>query len=434
MKRYKRLCAGLGSALVFGAGAVRAQQAPPAPQQQQGFEATGQFPANYTPEEAAAVAVVKRWIDTTNTKDLAAHMALIDDNVIHRGDPAEALGHGARGYCAAYGFVRSNAWVRLDEMYVIGGPSDTLVLLKRTDINNPAGMEGNLGGYPVEVAVLARVRNGKITEWYDAPTIKIGPLVTSGANSRPPGGMRVPEACMKYPEPQAGQVQREGPAVLAPASPQVHPAAPAPSFGMLGYGVTKVESRFSPEEAAAAQTIRAWFAAWQAGNPLLLGAFADQKVDFRTTPASELVKGRDNLLRAVCGSIGGPLNLTDIYVIGSYWNTLAIARWNKVDAAGNRTRMASFFRVQNGLVTEWMGTQLAGTAPAAAANQNSPACQAVNTTLAAFAPAPAAAPAGAQPPRLVSQTVRSFRASHVVNSTIVEVSVCSGSLRLQCCC
>ena len=392
MNSFKLFRAGLGLMVVLGTGAPLAQQAPPpAPpnQQQQGFEGTGQLPANYTPEEVAAVAVVKKWIDTTNTKDLGAHMALIDDKVIHRGDPAEALGHGARGYCAAYGFVRSNAWVRLDEMYVIGGPSDTLVLLKRTDINNPAGREGSLGGYAVEVADLLRIKNGKITEWYDAPTIKIGPLVTSGgANTRPPGGMRVPAVCMKYPEPQEGQVQRELPELLAPASPQVHPVTPEPAFGMLGYGVTKLEDRFNAQEKAAAQTIRAWFAAWQAGNPLLLGAFADQKVDFRTTPASELVKGRDNLLRAVCGSIGGPLNLTDIYVIGADWNTLAIARWNKVDAAGNRTRMASFFRVQNGLVTEWMNTQLEGAAPAAAANPNAQACQTVNTTLAAFAPAP----------------------------------------------
>ena len=111
MKRNKLLrCAGLGLAFVFGAGGALAQT--PAPQQQQGFEATGQLPASYTPEEAAAVVVVKKWIDTTNTKDLAGHMALIDDNVIHRGDPAEALAHGARGYCAAYGFVRSNALVK----------------------------------------------------------------------------------------------------------------------------------------------------------------------------------------------------------------------------------------------------------------------------------------------------------------------------------
>ena len=54
--------------------------------------------------------------------------------------------------------------------------------------------------------------------------------------------------------------------------------------------------------------------------------------------------------------------------------------------------MGSFFRVQNGLITEWMDTQIEGAAPAAAANQNSAACQTVNTTLAAFAPAPAARP------------------------------------------
>jgi hypothetical protein len=327
-------------------------------------------------------------------------MALIDENVVYRGDPAAALGHGARGYCAAYGFVRSNAFVRLAELYVVGGPSGTLVLLRRTDINNPAGLEGTLGGSPIEVADLVRIKNGKITEWYDAPIFKIGGLVNSGANSRPPGGMRVPAVCMKYPAPQPGQVQGEGSPVLNPASPAVHPVTPAPGFGMLGYGVTKVQSRFNPEEVAAAQTIRAWFAAWQAGNPLLLGAFVDQKVDFRATPASELVKGRDALLRTTCSTIGGPLNLTGIYVVGAYFDTLAIARWNKVDAAGNVTKMGSFFRVQNGLITEWMDSAIDGTP--AAANPNSVACQTVNTTLAAFAPAvpaPAAVPAGAQQPR-----------------------------------
>ena len=298
----RRSWIGVGLRCRRGSG-CRRRLTPPPPPQQQGFEATGQLPANYTPEEAAAVAVVKKWIDTTNTKDLAAHMALIDDKIIHRGDPAEALGHGARGYCAAYGFVRSNAWVRLDELYVIGGPSDTLVLLKRTDINNPAGREGSLGGYPVEVADLLRIKNGKITEWYDAPTIKIGPLVTSGANSRPPGGMRVPAVCMKYPEPQAGQVQRELPELLAPASPQVHPVAPAPGFGMLGYGVTKLEDRFNAQEKSAAQTIRAWFAAWQAGNPLLLAAFVDQKVDFRTTSGE---RAREGPRRVCSGRSAGP--------------------------------------------------------------------------------------------------------------------------------
>ena len=400
MKRKNLLCcAGLGLALALSAGAALplAQAPPPTPPpipQQQGFEATGQLPANYTPEEAAAVAVIRRWIDTTNTKDLATHMTMIDDNVIHRGDPVEALGRGARGYCSAYGFIRSNAWVRLDELYVVGGPLETLALLKRTDINNPAGLEGSLGGYPVEVAVLARVRNGKIIEWYDAPIARVG--FNGVGNSRPPGGMRVPDVCQKYPVEQAGQ------APVPPRGggpPQVHPAAPDPGFAMLGYGVAKLESRFNPAEAAAAQAVRGWFAAWQAGNPLLLGAFVDQTMDFRPTPTSELVKGRDALLRSVCGTMGGQLNLTGLYVIGDYFQTMVIARWDKIDAAGARTRMGSFFRVRNGLIVEWMDTPLAGAASAVTANPNSAACQMVNTTLAALPPGPTAAQAGAQPPR-----------------------------------
>lgn len=409
MKRKRLLwCAGLGLTLAFGAGSAPAQA--PAiralPAQQQGFEATSQNPANYTPEEAAAVAVVKKWIDTTNTKDLAAHMALVDDNVVFRGDSSAPLKQGALGYCTYFTFIRSNTWVRLDELYVVGGPSGTLVLLLRTDTNGAPS--GNDGGSPVEVADLLRIKDGKIIEWYDAPIVRIGPRVTPPPNPLPPGapGGATPEVCRRFPG-QATPPTPGAPALAQPPSPQPQPVAPLLSAGMLSYGVTKPESRFNMEEESAAQTIRAWFAAWQAGNPLLLGAFVDQRVIFRASPAAgSLVAGRDALLKAACGTIGGPLNLTGIYVIGAYFDTLAIARWNKVDAAGNRTRMGSFFRVQNGLIVEWMDTQLEGTP--IAANPNSAACQTVNTTLAAFAPgpttgppaaAPAAAPAGAQPPR-----------------------------------
>ncbi len=115
-------------------------------------------------------------------------------------------------------------------------------------------------------------------------------------------------------------------------------------------------------------------------------------------PTSELVKGRDALLRSVCGSIGGPLDVSGIYVIGGYFNTLVVARWDKIDTAGTRTRMGSFFRVQNGLITEWMDAPLEGAAPAQG-NPNAPACQTVNKTLAGFAPGPSATPAGTQPPQ-----------------------------------
>jgi ketosteroid isomerase-like protein len=178
------LVAGGALMLVVGAAAIvpaQGQAPAPAPGQpqgpargrgpgiqlpRQGFEATGQNPANYTPEEAAAVEVVKKWVETSTNHDLAAHMALIDDNIVFRPDPTSALRRGARAYCGAYGFVRSATSVlKIDELFVVGGPSETLAIIKRTDINSPAdtGREGALNGYQVSLVVFARVKNGKIT-------------------------------------------------------------------------------------------------------------------------------------------------------------------------------------------------------------------------------------------------------------------------------
>jgi hypothetical protein len=175
----------------------------------QGFEPTGQDPANYTPQEAAAIAVAQKWVETSNSHDVPAHMALIDENVVYRPDPTSALLHGARGYCSAFGFIRNpNTILKIDEMYVVGGASDALVLMKRTDINNPVGngRSGGLAGYPVPLAVLVRVKNGKVTEWYDAPVNKVSgaAMRTAGAQQAPPAQPAqprpIPEVCMKYPE------------------------------------------------------------------------------------------------------------------------------------------------------------------------------------------------------------------------------------------
>ena len=229
MKHRKPLLGAIGLALIMIAVDSMAQgiRLP-----SQGFEATGQLPANYTKEEAAAVEVIKKWIETTNSKDLDAHMALIDPNIVFRGDPTGNLGHGPQAYCAAFGFVRGISFVRTDQLFVIGGPNDVLALLKRTDINSPAGSsEGALGGFDVAVGNLVRVKNGKITEWYDAPINRVsiaalpqgalggrgGP--PPGAGAAPPGAgaapagagaaapraggapqaRPIPESCKKYP-------------------------------------------------------------------------------------------------------------------------------------------------------------------------------------------------------------------------------------------
>jgi hypothetical protein len=271
------------------------------------------------------------------------------------------------------------------------------VIIKRTDINSPAngGREGGLNGYQVSLVVLARVRNGKITEWYDAPLNKVSGAAVRGAGAlppalaqpaqpappgqpaQPPQAPNVPAVCMPYPEGNSGTSASAAPAP-APALPQV------PT-----YGTSKPEFWFNPFETSAAQAVRGWFAASKAGDPLLLGAFVDRNVIFRPNSAAELGRGRDDLLKLVCGSIGGRLNLAGLFVIGGDFDAGVITRWDKVDAGGRRTRMGSFFRVQNGLIVEWMDTTLDPVGPAAAANQNSEACQAVNAALAPPAAAPA---------------------------------------------
>jgi hypothetical protein len=101
---------------------------------------------------------------------------------------------------------------------------------------------------------------------------------------------------------------------LAPA-----PAQPRPVGRVLTYGTSKPERYWNVEETQAAQAVRAWFAARQAGDPLLLGAFVDPNVVFRADEGAtaKLVKGRAALLRAVCGTFGGQQRLTELYPIGS---------------------------------------------------------------------------------------------------------------------
>jgi hypothetical protein len=357
-----------------------------------------QDPAKYTAPQKAAADLVVRWLDITNTKNLDAQMAITDDEIVYRGDPAETLGHGARGFCTAYNFTLDVSWERLDELYVVAGPSEGLVLIKRTDMNFAAGAGmGGLGGNPVAVATLVRVRNGKLIEWYDAPINRVGAFGANGDNTRPIS-IGVLPFCAKYP---TSPYQRTGTSTTQAfrlPGPTAQPPGPKLAIGMVPYGTVKDEGRMNAEEVTALHAIRAWFAARKANDPLLLASFTDKNAVFRaTSDAHSITNGRDAMLKAICATMGGSIDLTDVYVIGSDFNASAIARWTRTDAAGNSVPMGSFFRVKNGVIREWMDAQLDG-APIAA-NPNTAACQKVNTTLAAYSPLPvnATQPANANP-------------------------------------
>jgi hypothetical protein len=123
--------------------------------------------------------------------------------------------------------------------------------------------------------------------------------------------------------------------------------------------------------------VRGWFAARQAGDALLLGSYVDQNVVFRPSPSVPFGKGRTELLRTVCQTFRGQQRLTKLFPLGMDFDTLVLTE--SVDSNGTRT--ASLFRVQKGLITEWVDTVVESKGPAPAANANSPACQAANTVL-----------------------------------------------------
>lgn len=332
----------------------------------QGYESNGQNPEEYTHEEAEAAAVIVDFVKATTDHNLETLMLLVDDDIIFRSDPVGQIERGAQSFCEEYGFVRDpNSFIRLDELYVVGGPLDTLVLYKRTDINQRAG-QGVFGGYPVEVAVLGRVSNGLITEWYDAPVNQIGGLANTsdGAATRPPRGRPIPDVCLQYP--------------IARRPTLLPPVLEVPDTEALSFGTMKPEQWWNTEEKQSAQTVRAWFAAWQAGDPLLLGSFVDQNVIFRTDADSDIFYGRDKLLQTVCGTIGGRKRLLELYPVGADFDTLVLTESVRTDGS----RIASFFRVQNSLITEWMDVMVESSTSTAGSNQNSEACQEVNAAFA----------------------------------------------------
>ena len=242
------------------------------------------------------------------------------------------------------------------------------------------------------MATLLRINptTGLVKEWLDAPINRIGALVnaTGGQASVTSPAVIRPE-CTGYPASGAGQTPPRAPVpqgAIATGWPPV-PAAEVDTTGgaapvhTLSYGTAKPQQVWNVEEIQAAQTVRAWYAAMQAGNPLLLASFIAPDVVSRTSPASDLVRGNDALLRSVCGTMGGRLELKELYPIGADFSTTVLTEATRFDANGQPMRVAGFFRVQRGLIVEWMDSVVEASGPGVPANPNSAACQTVNATL-----------------------------------------------------
>jgi len=181
-------------------------------------QATINPPSSYNQQEREAVEVVRKWINAWTAYDMTTLMSLMSDDLIFRADPSESLQPLPPFQRMAQGVMNLWCGMDLEEVFVVGGERDTMVLIKRVDYFPGDGGFGILRGIAVPVAVMFRVRGGKIVEYLDAPLIPVGP------GAVPPGGRRgggpPPGAAVGGPPPGGPGGARGGP--VGPCSARVN--------------------------------------------------------------------------------------------------------------------------------------------------------------------------------------------------------------------
>ena len=195
------------------------------------------------------------------------------------------------------------------------------------------------GGFTVQVAVMVRVSNGRITEWLDAPINRIGGLVNStegGAHAAARRGQRC--GCLQ-----------EVSSRWAGTGTRAAQAGGAGSDLWHGEAGTVLECGRDTGGTGRPRLVRGPASGRPAAPRRLRGPECGLPRQRRRRPNSS--KGRAALLRAVCGTFGGQQRLTELYPIGSDFDTLVLTE--SVNSQGTRT--ASLFRVQKNLITEWHG-------------------------------------------------------------------------------
>ena len=138
-------------------------------------QTTAKPPSSYNQQEREAVEVVKGWINAWRSHDIPKLMSYMSDDLVYRADVSEQLQYGKEGFETMAKRV-GPGWCGMDlqEVFVVGGDADTIVMFKRIDYF-PGSGRGPFTGISVPVAVMFRVKGGKVVEWLDEPLIPVGP-------------------------------------------------------------------------------------------------------------------------------------------------------------------------------------------------------------------------------------------------------------------
>ncbi len=131
------------------------------------------------------------------------------------------------------------------------------------------------------------------------------------------------------------------------------------------------------QERADAQVVRNWFAAWQTHDPQKVASYMAPDVEFRAVPERPISRGRAAFIKSEGGLVrSATTRVTEVLAIGGAEGTgVMIKRIDTIMINGKTLMLpfAAFFRVEHGLIQEWLDLPLVARPAGAGPNALAPA-------------------------------------------------------------
>jgi len=118
---------------------------------------------------------------------------------------------------------------------------------------------------------------------------------------------------------------------------------------------------WNQQEREAADVVRAWVDAWATKDPQRVGEYMAENCVFRGDPSEPLEQGRAAFVTRIAKSIGAldATKIDELFVTGTEWDAAVLIRRTNTIGAGRAVPVASFFRVKNRRITEWLDVPIA---------------------------------------------------------------------------
>lgn len=138
-------------------------------------------------------------------------------------------------------------------------------------------------------------------------------------------------------------------------------------IGLVGEACAQATAKpqfiWNPQEREAVEVVKAWVNAWATKDAQRIAELMADNCVFRSDPSQPMQTGREAFIKLITPLLARYEGMTieEVYVTGSEWETaVMIKRADKLSVnagaarAGRAVPIASFFRVKNRRITEWL--------------------------------------------------------------------------------